>query len=217
MLVLVLNTLPDADVEMSKPAHKDSTLKSTPKPSLWRRLLQIALVIIIIICAYILFLQFSPQKKQLSTHEQDLFIAAIKKEPEINKLIIPEVGVNSQILEGDYKVLDKGVWHRYPERGNPEVDGNFILAAHRYVFAWLPQRVNEQSILYNIDKINLNDSIYIDWQGKRYHYTVSEKRTVNPSEASIEDPSKDAKLTLYSCTLSGERDGREVIIARPTD
>ena len=195
--------------------YKESRKNSSKKPTKWRRLLQIGLVIIVIICGYILFLQFSPQTKVLSSHEQDLYVARVIKKPELNTLIIPKISVASPIYSGDYKVLEKGTWHRFPERGNPKDGGNFILAAHRYVFAWIPQRVNEQSILYNIDKLNVGDSIYVDWQGQRYQYQVSEKHQVSPNETSIEDRSKTPKLTLYSCTLNGERDGRVVIIAKP--
>lgn len=190
------------------------------KPSKWRRLIQVALLLVIIITSYVLYLQFSPQTKILTGHEQDLYVARTKKESDVDKLIIPKISVASPIISGDYHALEKGVWHRFPERGNPKDGGNFILAAHRYVFAWIPQRVNEQSVLYSIDKLKVGDAIYVDWQGQRYQYTITEKKLVNPSETSIEDSVKDqkadAKLTLYSCTLSGERDGREVIIARPS-
>ncbi|MSR68380.1 sortase, partial [Candidatus Saccharibacteria bacterium] len=104
---------------------------------------------------------------------------------------------------------------RCPVSGNPEQGGNFILSAHRYVFALLPQQVSKQSVLYNIDKLELSDDIFIDWQGKRYSYKVSEKRTVKPSETTIELASKISKLTLYSCTREGQNDGRKVIVATP--
>lgn len=191
------------------------TKEELPYSRTWRRVLQLVLVIIIFICGYVLYLQFSPQKKILTGHDQELFVAGVKKEQDVDKLIIPKISVNSPIFSGDYHVLEKGVWHRFPERGNPKDGGNFILAAHRYVFAWIPQRVNEKSILYNITKLELGDTIYVDWQGQRYQYNVIEKRQVSPNEVSIEEKSQTPKLTLYSCTLNGERDGREVIIARP--
>lgn len=183
----------------------------------WRRAIQAFLIVVVIVSGYVLFLQFSPQKKILSGHDQELFLARIKKEQNVDKLIIPKISVDSPILSGDERVLENSVWHRFPDRGNPKDGGNFILAAHRYVFAWIPQRVNEQSILYNITKLNIGDMIYVDWQGQRYQYSVTEKRQVSPQEVSIEEKSKVPILTLYSCTLNGERDGREVIIARPAN
>ncbi len=192
--------------------------KTSPQVSTRRRLLQFALLAILIFSGYILFLQLSPQKKVLDSKQQELFIASVP-ESSTNRLIIPKIAVNSEIFEGSAKVLDSGVWHRYPERGNPQEGGNFILAAHRYVFAWLPAQTSQKSILYNIDKLTIDDTLYVDYNGKRYVYKVVEKKLVKPTENYIEDPvSKEksqAKLTLYSCTLNGERDGREVIIAIP--
>ena len=166
-------------------------------------------------CVFVIFSQLAPSKKTLTTNQQEVFTAAVGKKEDVNTLIIPKIAVSSPILEGDAGVLDKGTWHRFPDRGNPEKGGNFILAAHRYVFAWLPQQVSKQSVLYNIDKLELGDDIFIDWQGKRYSYKVSEKRTVKPNETSIELASNTPKLTLYSCTREGQNDGRDVIVATP--
>ena len=188
---------------------------STPKPSGWRRVLRIALVLVALGCVFVISAQLSPSKKTLTTNQQEVFTAAVSKKPDVNTLIIPKIAVSSPILDGDVAVLNKGTWHRFPDRGNPEKGGNFILAAHRYVFAWLPQRVVQHSVLYNIDKLELGDDIFIDWQGERYSYKVSEKRTVKPNETSIELASETPKLTLYSCTTRGQNDGREVIVATP--
>ena len=202
--------------KLPKPTSHQRT-NSTPKPSGWRRVLQAALVLVALGCVFVIFSQLAPSKKTLTTNQQEVFTAAVAKKEDVNTLIIPKIAVSSPILEGDAGVLDKGTWHRFPDRGNPEKGGNFILAAHRYVFAWLPQQVSKQSVLYNIDKLELGDDIFIDWQGKRYSYKVSEKRTVKPNETSIELASNTPKLTLYSCTREGQNDGREVIVATPQD
>jgi len=194
---------------------KHQRTNSTPKPSGWRRAWQAALVLVALGSVFVIFAQLAPSKKTLTTNQQEVFTAAVSKKPDVNTLIIPKIAVSSQILEGDAGVPDKGTWHRFPDRGNPEKGGNFILAAHRYVFALLPQQVVQRSVLYNIDKLEIGDDIFIDWQGKRYSYKVSEKRTVKPNETSIELASKTPKLTLYSCTTGGQNDGREVIVATP--
>ena len=205
---------PSKQQKLPKPSKHQHT-NSTPKPSGWRRVLRIALVLVALGSVFVIFAQLSPSKKTLTTNQQEVFTAAVSKKPDVNTLIIPKIAVSSPILDGDAAVLDKGTWHRFPDRGNPEKGGNFILAAHRYVFALLPQQVSKQSVLYNIDKLELGDDIFIDWQGKRYSYKVSQKRTVKPNETSIELASKTPKLTLYSCTTGGDRDGREVIVATP--
>ena len=57
----------------------------------------------------------------------------------------------------------------------------------------------------------------MDFQGKRYGYEIIEEKSVKPTQVEIEAPvpeGEDAKLTLYTCTLKGESDGREVFIAK---
>ena len=130
-----------------------------------------------------------------------------------HQVIIPKIGVNIQYLEGTSKTLQKGAWHRFPERGNPQIGGNFILSAHRFEIGWTPQQTRQKSPFYNIGNIDQGDIIYIDFKGKRYTYEVKRRYKVKPEAVSIEAPSDVAKLTLYSCTLKGAADGRDVIEA----
>lgn len=178
------------------------------------------LVILILIAGlafggYLLLLSKAPDKSILTESQQSSFLEA--QGFETNRLIIPKLSVSEEILSGNASVLDKGIWHRFPERGNPQTDGNTILAGLSYVFSWNPQKVVSQSRLYNLGKLEVGDPIYVNWDGKQYNYTVDEKKTVNPSDTSIEAVSSNPKLTLYTSKLNGQADGQVVIIARPKD
>jgi LPXTG-site transpeptidase (sortase) family protein len=131
------------------------------------------------------------------------------------QVIIPKIAVNTPILEGDAEVLDKGVWHRLPNLGDPVKGGNFILTGHRYVLSPTPGQTKDKSYFYNLDKLSEGDTIYIDWDHKRYEYTVKHIYAVKPTALEIESPSKNPKLTIYTCTLGGSADGRVVIEAYP--
>lgn len=130
-----------------------------------------------------------------------------------NRVIIKKINVNREILEGDNSVLEKGVWHRYPERGDPEMGGNFILTGHRFKFAQTPNLVKEASVFYDINKLVTGDEIEVHWNGKKYKYRIEKIYKVKPNQTEIENVSE-SRLTLYSCTLSGSSDGREVIEAK---
>lgn len=134
-----------------------------------------------------------------------------------NQLIIPKIGVIVPIVTGGFEALDQGVWHRFPERGNPLAGGNFILSAHRFKLGWTPQMVRKLSPFYHIDELDSGDSIFVDYEGVRYSYLVDKTYQVKPDEIAIEDQTENPKLTLYSCTLKGEADGRTVIEAWPAD
>jgi len=136
------------------------------------------------------------------------------KELTEDRLYIPRLSLNLAYKSGDANVLNDALWHRFAERGDPEKGGNFILAGHRFDLGWNPGETVYKSPLYNIDKIQTGDYIYADFSGKRYQYEVTNKYEVKPTQVEIEAPSTTPKMTLYTCTLNGENDGREVVEAK---
>ena len=128
------------------------------------------------------------------------------------RVYIPRLELNLIYGSDENSLLD-GLWHRYPERGDPEKGGNFILAGHRFDIGFTPGATKRQSPLYHIDKVKFGDYIYVDFNGHRYQYEMTRDYTVQPSQVEIEAPSTIAKMTLYTCTLKGQADGREVLEA----
>ena len=110
--------------------------------------------------------------------------------------------------------MEHGAWWRKPENGNPKDGGNFVLSAHRFIMGLTPQQTLRKSPFYNIDKLTVGDEIIIDYNGVRYNYVISEKQSVKPDAVEIEQLTDQPQLTLYSCTLGGANDGRDVIIAK---
>lgn len=131
-----------------------------------------------------------------------------------NRIVIPKIGVNIPYGEGAAS-LDKGAEWRWPDRGNPERGGNFIIAAHRFSIQPTPLGTIEKSPFYNIDKLVVGDKIVVDYNGTRYGYEVTKIFEVKPTQIEIEAPSEEPKLTLYSCELGGSDAGRVVIIGKP--
>lgn len=131
-----------------------------------------------------------------------------------NRIQIPKIALEVAFHEGGADQLENGAWHRYPERGNPEMGGNFILSAHRFKIGLTPSQTKYNSPFYNIDLVVVGDPIRIFYDGRWYDYEVTKKFAVKPNDTYIEAPSSEAKLTLYSCTLAGSNDGRDVIEAK---
>lgn len=132
-----------------------------------------------------------------------------------NRIIIPKIGVDIAYGTNGIASLDSGALWRYPERGNPETGGNFIIAAHRFTIQPTPLGTIEKSPFYNIGELSIGDHVFIDFKGKRFAYEVDKIFSVKPNQAEIEAPSATPKLTLYSCTLEGSADGRIVLTAKP--
>lgn len=164
---------------------------------------------------YILILVLAPIIPPPSQPEV-LYTQTQAEQLQENRLYIPKISVDVAITEGTSEIaLEKGAWHRKPENGNPEKGGNFVLSAHRFELGMTPQQTRVKSPFYHIDKMQVGDKIFVDYNQKRYGYEVTKKYQVDRHAVYIEGPSTDAKLTLYSCDLRGEAAGREVIEAKP--
>lgn len=183
---------------------------------LWSNLLLVLSIIGLAGGVYLLVLVLTPNVPVLYPVEP--INAKTLPAPKGDRIYIPKIGVSVDMVTGGAEALDKGAWHRFPERGDPVAGGNFIVSAHRFSLGTTPGQTRHKSPFYHIDKLAKGDQILVDFQGKRYGYEIVEEKSVKPTQVEIESPiaeGEDSKLTLYTCTLKGESDGREVFIAKP--
>ena len=163
---------------------------------------------------YVLSLVASPTIVPLIVQKPITVSALPLPEKTENRVVIPKLGVNIPYAPGEAS-LDQGAQWRYPDRGNPERGGNFIIAAHRFSIQPTPMGTVEKSPFYNIDKLIVGDKIIVDYLGTRYAYEIDKIFDVNSSQTEIEAESDISKLTLYSCELGGSEAGRVVVTATP--
>lgn len=169
---------------------------------------------------YMLYAAFSPMiHLRLTDPTNNPTTQLLRATPEQkiteNRLYIPKIDVNVPYAAGDAAVLEHGAWWRQPDNGNPHDGGNFVLAAHRFIMGVTPAQTRRKSPFYNINMLQSGDEIIIDYNKKRYVYAISDIKSVKPNAVEIEHRTEQPQLTLYSCTLGGANDGREVFIARP--
>ena len=119
--------------------------------------------------------------------------------PEGHYLMIPKIGVDTVIWEGEgdnyEKALKKGVW-RVMEFGKPdsvEEGRPIILAAHRFGYIEWTQDYREQNAFYNLPKLEEGDQIGIVWNQHRYMYRVTQVTEATE----IADYS--SELIMYTC------------------
>ena len=195
-------------------------LKSFEKPpKRWKgRLISVTAIMLLIGGLYTLVIAISPfissqtinPKNNSTTH----LISKTENKTTENRLYIPKIDINLPYAAGGPEVMEHGAWWRKPENGNPKDGGNFVLSAHRFIMGLTPQQTLRKSPFYNIDKLAVGDEIIIDYEGVRYAYTIREKLSVKPEATEIEQRTTQSQLTLYSCTLGGANDGRDVLIAK---
>jgi sortase (surface protein transpeptidase) len=183
-----------------------------------KRFLLLASILTIFGGAYLLLLNVAPRLefvRAIYTPQAAVAATLANPNPDTNTIVIEKIGLSVAFETGTEKIMDKGsLWHRFPERGNPASGGNFILSGHRFYTAKTVEGSVKRSPMYYINKLAAGDAIRIFYEGTWYTYTVERNFTVKPQDIWIEDQTAEPQLTLYSCTLKGADDGREVVIAK---
>lgn len=130
-----------------------------------------------------------------------------------NRLILPDIGVDTQIIEGkSLNVIGKnqGVW-RETNKVNPSVPGNMVIAGHRFLYT-----ATNGGWFYNLPELKVGEKIYVKWDDKIYEYEIYNTRSVLPTQTDVRDndPSVPKKLTMYTCYPLGSTSKRFVVEAK---
>jgi LPXTG-site transpeptidase (sortase) family protein len=113
--------------------------------------------------------------------------------PTDDRLVIPVLAIDQKILSGKNPyIVNLGVWAR-PNTSTPPKGSNTVLVAHRFTY-------KGPSIFYSLGNLKKGDKVVVYWSGKEYDYTVNASRIVDGTDLSVEGPTKQAELTLYTCT-----------------
>ncbi len=179
----------------------------------------ILLVLIIVINLYVIAAPFIPhiswwwQRNHTDTRQQVVAAAAAKPDkPVPNHLVIPDMLLNKQVYEGTiaqtYPTLRKGIWH-WPGASSPDKGGNTVLVGHRFTYT------NPRGVFYDLDKVKLGSTITLFWDNVKYEYKVDKIKVVPETDVSVQAPSSDTRLTIYTCTPLWHPVNRLVVIAHP--
>lgn len=133
--------------------------------------------------------------------------------PEGNWVIIPRIGVRTEILESEVpeESLVKGVW-RVPEFGQPgDNDEPMILAAHRYGYNWWWKGEYWKYHSFNLlPELEPGDLVEVISDKRKYLYEIY------AGEEGAEITDYNADLILYTCKFL-QSDIRHVRYARLID
>jgi sortase A len=147
--------------------------------------------------------------------------AAVEVGPD-PKLIIPKINVNVPIVwdavASDQNSLNKAMndgaaWFNIPgANAMPGEIGNSVYSAHSSN-DWLDQSKYKFAFA-RLEQIKEGDSIYINYNSKRYVYTVTHTKVVLPTDvAALTDPIDKPILTLITCVPLGTADKRLLVFA----
>jgi len=163
-------------------------------------------VIVAALGVYIVMAPFWPQVTWWLHHQAPMHTAVFRSagastpssappaglSSEVKELIIPSLGLRETIHLGGLSELNKGVWH-VPYTSTPDKGANTVLIGHRFTYSG-------QAVFYHLDKMLVGDPLTVFWQGKAYHYQIFAITVVPPTEVSVEAPTAEPQLTIYTCT-----------------
>ncbi|HEX7483547.1 MAG TPA: sortase [Candidatus Saccharimonadales bacterium] len=143
---------------------------------------------------------------------------AVSSEP---KLIIPKINIDVPVIydvtpdyDAQMKAMEQGVAYFGIPGANskPGQIGNTVLSGHSSNDIIDPG--SYKFIFAQLDRLNKSDTIYVNYNGVRYTYTVTKKEVVTPTEVSkLVYPTDKPVLTLITCTPLGTSLNRLLVTA----
>ncbi len=147
---------------------------------------------------------FAEQRKLM--HEWKAQNASLpSQDAPLTRLSIPRIHLRAVVLEGTSRrslLLGPGHLTGSPD---PGAIGNSVIAGHRDTF------------FRHVHSLKFGDDIYVQKSRKLFHYVVTSKRVVEPTDLSVLQASKTGELTLITCYPThaiGPAPQRLVVVAR---
>lgn len=137
-------------------------------------------------------------------------------------IVIPKINANAKILPNvdaanydEYMAaLRKGVAHA---AGTvfPGMNGNVYLFAHSTDYFWNVGRYN--AVFYLLKELEVGDEVNIFFGGRRFIYTITEKKITNPEDVGdlVNSIGGEPRLTLQTCWPPGTAIKRLIVTAKP--
>lgn len=135
------------------------------------------------------------------------------------RIIINKINVNAPVIfdqttvdEAAFqKALQRGVVH-YPNTAVPGQPGNSVIFGHSSGQWWAPG--DYKFVFTLLDKLQYDDKIFVEYQGVRYIYRVTNISVVAPTDLSVLNQGGNNMLTLITCTPVGSNAKRLIIQAQ---
>lgn len=109
------------------------------------------------------------------------------------------------------QALQKGVVH-YPKTALPGEPGNVVIFGHSSGQWWAPG--DFKFVFTLLDKLQIEDRIFLEYQGIRYIYKVNDISIVEPTNLSVLNQTNNHTLTLITCSPVGSNAKRLIIKAQ---
>lgn len=135
-----------------------------------------------------------------------------------NEIIIPKIGVRAPLVfinttnEADVlKALRDGVVHYYGT-AYPGENGNSVFFGHSSNDWW--EAGNYKFVFVLLEKLTVGDQYEIHYNSRKYVYTITETKVVEPTDLSVLNQTAEPTSTLITCTPPGTSWRRFIVHAK---
>lgn len=153
-------------------------------------------------------LQREWRDQQARAAQTPIVPASMPVDDSLTRLTIPSINLDAIVVTGTgHKQLMEGPgW--MSDTAKPGEVGNAVISAHRDTF------------FRHIVELKKGDIVQVSRGGKTYHYEVTGKKVVSPTDMSVVQPTNDRELTLITCYPTyyiGPAPDRLVVFTRASD
>lgn len=147
--------------------------------------------------------------------------AAVSVPSRTFSISLPTLGVNHLTVthpsdpftsQGLLAPLTYGVGHLFSYPGS---SGKILIYGHSSGYPWDVSSFTK--IFRQINKLNVGDRVFVDYQGETYVYEVSAKETVPAKDMSAYKSGGSEELILYTCWPPDSISQRYLVHARPVE
>ena len=113
--------------------------------------------------------------------------APVSAEDTLTRLSVPKINLESVVVEGtNHRALLLGPGH-LEDTPAPGENGNAVISGHRDTF------------FRHLNDLQAGDDVVVQRAGTTFHYRVTGKRVVEPTDVSVIAPTRDPEMTLITC------------------
>jgi LPXTG-site transpeptidase (sortase) family protein len=136
------------------------------------------------------------------------------------KVYIPKINITSDVVL-DVDPFDEAVYGEALKKGVAHAKGSSLPGQGKGIYLFAHSTVNNpllvadyNAVFYRVGELDVNDSIYVNYNGKTYEYKVDKKVVVKPSDLSWLDVQNSEVLILQTCWPPGTSWRRMIVTAR---
>lgn len=137
------------------------------------------------------------EENVVNQNEEKVNLEEINGYKPIAMIEIPSIKLSQALVEGITDDVLKYFLGHFPDSALPGEKGNFSVAGHRvsdYTDAFI-----------NLYKVKSGDEVIVKTHDKKYTYVVEENFIVEPEDVQVLDNTKDATMTLVTCTVGAKQ------------